>query len=1047
MSSEENVSTRANAHGRDRPELYAVIALSLALVFIGDCVTPLGWAEWILYVVPVGLCLLSVKPFAALTTAVIGTVLLAAGYAISPPSGMAEVAIVNRGFGLAVVWCVAMLTQKVVLARSDLAKQKWMREAQAELAVSVRGEHSIERVGANVLELLCRKLGAEVGALYVVEQSTLKRCAGFALPADAKTSFAVGEGLVGQALQSQRWLRVRDIPDDYLRVESTLGARRPREILLGFTRTDEKVNGVVELGFFVPPNADELELLAQSEELIGVALRSARYRSQLEELLLHSQRQTEELQSQQEELRVSNEELEEQGRILREQQASLEQQQGELEQINVRLEEHTELLTQRQTELLRVQRELADKAAELQAANQYKSEFLANMSHELRTPLNSSLILAKLLSDNPLGNLTDEQCRFARSIYSAGNDLLALINDILDLSKIEAGKMEVRFEPVRITRVFESLDATFRPLTDTKGVALTLSRDDSVPEVLSTDVQRLQQILKNLLSNAVKFTERGEVRAHFFMSDPEHLSIAVTDTGIGIPESQQGAVFEAFRQADGTTSRKFGGTGLGLSISRELAALLGGKLSLASEPGRGSTFTLVLPLAPQNVISSGSFNEDFSSTRQTTSELASAAAAAVTAHASARREERGSVQVEDDREGMAASDRSLLIIEDDPDFQIVLRDLARERGYKTLVAGSADEGLEQAMRHHPRAIILDLSLPDHSGLTVLDQLKRSPATRHIPVQVVSGLEQTQTALEMGAAGYLLKPVPREELGCAIDALETRSGRVRSVLVVEDDERQRESVCALLTAPEVTTLAVSNVAAALEQLRSRTYDCVVLDLQLPDGSGFELLEQMSSNGAYSFPPVIVYTGKDVTLDEERRLRRYSSSIIIKGARSPERLLDEVTLFLHQVETQLPPERQRMLAHARSREAVFEGRVLLLVEDDVRNIFALTSVLEPRGCVLRTARNGREALETLSADPKVDIILMDIMMPEMDGYTAMRELRSRDRFVKTPIIALTAKAMRDDQERCMEAGASDYISKPINVDKLLSLLRVWMPKRAE
>jgi CheY-like chemotaxis protein/signal transduction histidine kinase len=1042
-------SSHAAEHGRDRPELLLGIAVSVALVFLVDCTTPLGWAEWILYVVPVGLCLLANRPSLALVTGAACSVLLVAGYAVSPPSSLVDIAIVNRGLGFAVLWCVVVLTQRVVVARGDLARQKWLREAQAELSMGVRGERSIEQLGERVLELLCRKLGADAGALYVLEQTTLKRCGAFALNADAPASFAVGEGLVGQVIKSDKAQRITEVPDDYFRVRSALGERRPRELVLAPTRTDEKANGVVELGFFSPPDEADLDLLTQSEELIGVALRSARYRSQLEELLLHTQRQTEELQSQQEELRVSNEELEEQGRILREQQASLEQQQVDLEQVNVRLEEHAELLTQRQSELLRVQRELADKATELEAANQYKSEFLANMSHELRTPLNSSLILAKLLSDNAQGNLTEEQCRFARSIYAAGNELLALINDILDLSKIEAGKMEVRFEPVRITRVFEALESTFRPLADNKGIALALSRDATVPELITTDVQRLQQILKNLLSNAVKFTERGEVRAHFFLTDGRHLSIAVSDTGIGIPESQQRAVFEAFRQADGTTSRRFGGTGLGLSISRELAALLGGKLSLASEPGRGSTFTLSLPLTPPNANATDSPGEMLIAPARTApSELAAAAAAAVTAHASARREERAGPAVEDDRNGLAASDRTLLIIEDDPEFQLVLRDLARERGYKAVVAGSADEGLEEALLHRPQAIVLDLGLPDHSGLTVLDRLKRSPLTRHIPVQVVSGLEQTRTALEMGAAGYLLKPVRREELLAALDALETRSSsHMRSVLVVEDDERQRESVCALLTTPEVSTLAVPNVAAALEQLRLKTYDCVVLDLQLPDGSGFELLEQMSSNGTYSFPPVIVYTGKDVTQSEESKLRRYSSSIIIKGARSPERLLDEVTLFLHQVEMQLPPERQRMLAQARSREAIFEGRVVMLVEDDVRNIFALTSVLEPRGCILRTARNGREAVDALSSDQKVDIILMDIMMPEMDGYTAMRELRRREGFAKTPIIALTAKAMRDDQERCMEAGANDYISKPINVDKLLSLLRVWMPKRAE
>jgi CheY-like chemotaxis protein len=798
------------------------------------------------------------------------------------------------------------------------------------------------------------------------------------------------------------------------------------------------VEGVVELGFFDPTHASDRELLELLSERIAIALRASKDRSQLEHLLEETQRQAEELQTQQEELRVNNEELEEQGKALRESQTRLELQHAELEQTNSQLEERTELLARQKEDLEMSKAALAERSADVERASRYKSEFLANTSHELRTPLNSALILAKLLTDNKDGNLTPEQVTFARNIYSAGNDLLDLINDILDLAKIESGKMEVKPEVVRVSRLVRTLTQTFQPMAEQKSLRFVTSIESAAPESLETDSLRLHQILKNLLSNAIKFTERGEISLTVRRSGDRWIQFDVSDTGIGIPADQQHVIFEAFRQADGTTIRQYGGTGLGLSISRDLARLLGGEVAVTSVVGQGSAFSLRLPIVYEPSVSA-------QQPPTTGAPVSAATAAATEPTASVRRGVSPAAPLDDDRARLVDGARVLLIIEDDESFARVLCDLAHELDFQCLVAATADDGIELALQFRPTAIVLDMNLPDHSGLTVLDRLKRNPATRHIPVQVASVEDHTQAALEMGAAGYMLKPVTREQLADALVKLRSRfSEGVRSVLVVEDDRVQRESICRLLTAQDVRTVPVESAAAALEQLRASTHDCMVLDISLPDASGFELLEKMAEEDQYSFPPVIVYTGRSLSADEEQRLRRYSSSIIIKGARSPERLLDEVTLFLHQVEANLPADRRKMLQQARSRDAVFEGRTILVVEDDVRNIFALSSVLEPRGATLRIARNGREAVDALNGTSDIDMVLMDIMMPEMDGYEAMEQIRRRPEWQKLPIIALTAKAMRDDHDRALAAGANDYIAKPIQVEQLLSLMRVWMPR---
>jgi CheY-like chemotaxis protein/CHASE3 domain sensor protein len=923
-----------------------------------------------------------------------------------------------------------LLLVAIVLVRRDFltrGMEAWLRSGENGFVGKLPGEQNAQVLAHSALDYLGDYLGAAVGAAYIAEpDGTLIRRATYAFtpaPADRDT-FKPREGFVGQSAAEKRLLHVRDVPRDYVRASSGLGEHAVRELLVIPALVDNQVTAVLELGFFRGVQRPDRDLAELIGEPLSIALRTAQYRARLEALLEETQRQSEELQTQQEELRVSNEELEEQSRALRESQARLEMQQSDLAQSNAQLE-----LQKSQVET--AQKVLANKNTELMSANQYKSEFLANMSHELRTPLNSSLILAKLLSENRTGNLTDEQIKFAETIYGAGNDLLNLINDILDLSKIEAGKMEVRSERIGMQGMAENLRKQFQPVADQKKLRFVTTVEGSAPQDMETDAQRMQQILKNLLSNAFKFTDAGEVALRI-TGTSEQVFFEVKDSGIGIAAENHELVFDAFKQVEGTSSRKYGGTGLGLSISRDLARLLGGDISLTSMAGRGSTFTLTLPHKYVHVAGERPQPAKPKSAPPPPERPARAAQALAAAQAMVP-------------QPSSATGRRILLVEDDPNFAEAVSAIARELDFECLVATTADGGFELAVREQPSGIVLDVRLPDHSGLSVLDRLKRNAKTRHIPVHVVSGADYTQAALEMGAVGYGLKPIARDELTGALRALVTKSEqKERRILIVEDDAVQRDSLSKLLGSEGVQITVAGTAAEAQGLLRQTTYDCMVLDLSLPDQTGYQLLETMAKDEELAFPPVIVYTGRSLDREEEEKLRRFSRSIIIKGARSPERLLDEVTLFLHQVETKMPPERQRMLKEARDRETLFEGRRILLVEDDVRNIFALSRVLEPKGAQVEIARNGLEALDHLSKKPGVDLVLMDIMMPEMDGFTAMREIRKNAEWNKLPIIALTAKAMRDDQEKCMEAGANDYVAKPIDVDKLLSLLRVWLPR---
>jgi CheY-like chemotaxis protein/CHASE3 domain sensor protein len=948
-------------------------------------------------------------------------------------------------FGSSALLLILIGSAAVLTSRDYRARQAevWLRSGQMAFSQRIQGEQRLERLGDHVLSFLSSFLGARVGAIYITQGAgVFRRFAGYAVASGAEGDvLRSGDGLLGQAAKENRPIRVANVPEGYLPVTSSLGHATARELLIAPAAADGTVHAVVELGFFRSLRAEDLELMSRLSESLGIAIRSSKDRTRLEELLEETQRQGEELQTQQEELRVSNEELEVQARSLKESQAQLESQQAELEQSNAQLEEQAQQLEHQRDELAAAQTVLAKRAADLERANQYKSEFLANMSHELRTPLNSSLILAKILADNRSGNLTAEQVKFAQTISSAGNDLLAIINDILDLSKIEAGKVELAPGTVLVARIVDELTGAFQPVAQSKGLSFEATIAADAPERIETDAQRLGQILKNLISNGLKFTETGSVSVRAERGPGDTLRFEVQDTGIGISEPQREIIFDAFRQADGSTHRKYGGSGLGLTISRDLARLLGGDISVASAPGEGSKFTLTLPLV---FVASAA-------TPLTPRVTAPAIAAPqMPPAAAAKPMPPGPRAVEDDSDRIESDSRLILIVEDDPPFAMILRDLAHELGFQCIVTHTANDALAAVATYRPKAILLDMNLPDYSGLGVLDQLKRNPQMRHIPVHVVSVADYSQEALAMGAVGYAIKPVKREQLVAALQRLEAKfSQGVRHVLVVEDDERQRESIRQLLQNEDVRITAVRNAAAALEQLQRTTFDCMVMDLNLPDLSGYELLKKMSEAQEVSFPPVIIYTGRSLTHAEEQGLRRFSKSIIIKDARSPERLLDEVTLFLHQVESKLPAERQRMLQAARDRDSALEGRRILVVEDDVRNIFALSSLLEPKGATIEIARNGREAIEALSRTslpgaPHVDLVLMDIMMPEMDGLTATREIRRRAEWKKLPIIALTAKAMKDDQEKCLAAGVNDYIAKPLDVEKLLSLIRVWLPK---
>jgi CheY-like chemotaxis protein/signal transduction histidine kinase len=852
------------------------------------------------------------------------------------------------------------------------------------------------------------------------------------------------------------------VPDNYVYVSSGLGEAPPRNIVVLPVLFEGEVKAVIELSTFSTFKDTHLTFLDQLTESIGIVLNTIEANTRTEDLLQQSQSLAAELQSQQDELKKTNEQLEQQAESLRESEELLKSQQEELQQTNEELQEKAALLARQKAEVEAKNREveearyeMEEKAEQLALTSKYKSEFLANMSHELRTPLNSMLILSRQLAENRDENLTNKQVQFAETIHSSGSDLLSLINDILDLSKIESGMMGIEVSEVAINEITGQLERNFHQVAQDKNLEFAVELGAELGKSLQTDAKRLQQIMMNLLSNAFKFTEQGKIvlridnapRNETYHLDSlnratEVLAFSVQDTGIGIPTEKQRIIFEAFQQADGTTSRKYGGTGLGLSISREIARLLGGEIRVTSTPGEGSTFTLYLPRdyvpvsGPQTVQAKPRATQP-SAEWSLVDGLDSEALLAAEAGA-----------IEDDRYSIEPDDRVVLIVEDDINFATILLDLAREKGFKGLVATTGAIALALAKKYKPAAITLDIRLPDRDGWTVLDRLKHDSQTSFIPVHIITVEEQRQRALQQGAFTHIQKPVSHEDLTSAFDSIASfAERRIKKLLVVEDDDAQRMSVVELIGNGDVHTTAVATGTEALSALKDEQFDCMVLDLRLPDMSGFELIERLQSElGKYDLP-IIIYTGKELTHKEEVHLKKVADAIIVKEASSPERLLAETALFLHRVEANLPEQKRRMLEKLHRRDPVLAGRKVLVVDDDVRNIFALTSALEAHSMEVLHAENGYEGIELLKSTPGIEAVLMDIMMPEMDGYEAISAIREMEQFKQLPIIALTAKAMKADRDRCLEVGASDYISKPLDVDQLLSLLRVWLYRQEE
>jgi CheY-like chemotaxis protein/signal transduction histidine kinase len=794
----------------------------------------------------------------------------------------------------------------------------------------------------------------------------------------------------------------------------------PQNIVVLPVLFENEVKAVIELASVTAFTTLQMAFLEQLTDSIGIVLNSIEATMQTEGFLKQSQQLAGELQTQQKELQQTNEQLEQKAQQLAERNVEVERKNQEIEQ---------------------ARRALEDKATELALTSKYKSEFLANMSHELRTPLNSILILGQQLSENPDGNLLPKQVEFARTIHGAGTDLLNLISDILDLSKIESGTVTVDAQEVLLSNLVEATARPFRHEADNRGLAFEAEIDPNLGRTITTDSKRLQQVLKNLLSNAFKFTEQGSVRLkisaavggwsadHTLLNQSAVVAFEVSDSGIGIPLEKQRIIFEAFQQADASTSRKYGGTGLGLAISRELANLLGGEIQLRSTPGKGSTFTLYLPLKYSGPSATVQVVPDAPALVEKSSDYPGPTAVAE--------------QIPDDRLEIVPGDSILLIVEDDPHYARVIMDLARDRGFKVLVAMRGLDALELAKQLQPTAVSLDVFLPDMLGWTVLSQLKQNPLTRHIPVQIITLDEDRQHALARGAFSFVTKPTTTEGVEAAIARIkEYARPRRKRLLVVEDNPAEQMSIRELLGYDDIEIDTAGTGSDALDHLRERQYDCVVLDLRLPDMSGFEVLEEIKRDDSLSDVPVVVFTGRELSAEEDAQLHTMARSIVVKGVESPERLLDETALFLHRVITDLPPEKQRMLERLNSSDEDLVGRCVLLVDDDARNIFALSSVLERRGMNVLTATTGKEAIEIVAKTPELAIVLMDIMMPEMDGYQTMGVIRQNPAYRRLPIIALTAKAMKGDREKCLEAGASDYLAKPVNTEQLLSALRMWL-----
>ncbi len=948
--------------------------------------------------------------------------------------------------------------------------QNRLKTGLGELNEKMRGELDAGALGANIIGFLSEYLDARIGALYMArEDGALHLIGSYAWTFRKRISnlYAPGEGLVGQAALEKKHILLSQCPEDYVLIQSGLGDARPKNILVHPLMLDDAVKGVVEFGSFNEFSDFHLDFLESVAEGVAISLNSLQSRVRMTELLEKTRQQAEELRTREEELRESNNELMEQTRALRKSETRLRDQQEELQQVNDELGEQAQLLETQKSDIEKKNRDLKnaqaiveEKANDLEMSSKYKSEFLANMSHELRTPLNSVLLLSRLLTDNKEGNLTTDQMESVASIHSSGADLLELINDVLDLSKVESGKMKLVIEEMNLAELSRAMERNFKPLANEKGLNLTLSMGEDLPETIRTDRQRVDQIMKNFLSNAFKFTMEGGVtllidspnqetsllESEF---DPaEYISLAVIDTGLGVPKDKQKLIFEAFQQVDGSTSRTFGGTGLGLSISREFAGLLGGEIRLESRPGQGSTFVLYLPRKrreePEAPASRGGASRwrtaprglGFSPGDQ---EDKNGEPLSPGTHSP----EKIMDAIGDDRRNLKPGDKSVLIIEDDPAFAAVLKKLAYKHGFKCIIADDGKTGLQFADYYNPGAIILDIGLPGMNGWTVMARLKENSNTRHIPVHFITVSEKKPEAMKMGAADFATKPVSPETIDLVYERLDRIISKpVKDLLIVESDHARQKSIETLLAAGDVRISLAAAAGEARAKLETGTFDCMVLNPALPDMSGIRFLEAVRDNENDFHMPIVVYTEKAPTKEERAAMDKYAESNIVKGANSHQMLLGETVLFLHRVETSLSDEQRAILRKIHDKEAILDGKMVLVVDDDMRNVFSLKKILEDKGIRVLVGKNGRDGLKRLHDQPEVKLVLMDIMMPEMNGYEAMAEIRKQERYRDLPIIALTAKAMRGDRRKCIEAGASDYLAKPVDADRLFSMLRVWM-----
>ncbi|MEY8204917.1 MAG: CHASE3 domain-containing protein [Bermanella sp.] len=964
-------------------------------------------------------------------------------------------------------------SQNLEQQRSQLEGQDWVKTNFSVISARLSGLKDLQACAEVLMNELVPMVGAHLGLFYQSQQhagqpTRLCLLGSYAYQAhdDVPQQFSLGEGLVGQSALEKKSILLENAPSDYIRISSASGSVRPNNIMLFPVVFEGQLLAVVEIASSQCFSPLQRALMEQVENNIGVIFNAILANMHTEALLKQSQTQEEQLRSQQEELTTANDDLLAQTQRLKHSEEELKQQSEELQVSNEELEEKQQALQQQKEKVEQAKQELEVKAQQLVLASQYKSEFLANMSHELRTPLNSLLLLSKSLADNKQGNLSAEQVEDAMVISDGGHDLLALINDIMDLSKVEAGMLSVHIESLNLDAMSRNLQRMFDPLATDRSLQFGIEIARNLPATMIGDAQRIEQILKNLLSNAMKFTERGSVTLkimspsddvvfqHARLDSESAMAFAVIDTGVGIPLDKQQAIFEAFQQQDGSTSRRYGGTGLGLTISKELARLLGGEIQVCSEEGAGSTFTLYLPkeLSAETVAQARGRAHDAqhsASAKVNEGMLAPlsgplrASAAPVSEVAPASEQFIG-----DDRRNIIATDKILLIIDDDKKFAKILRNHGRNNDYKCLVAGDGRSGLLLATQFQPSGILLDIGLPDIDGHHVLEQLKFNLRTRHIPVQIISGHDEAHhKILQQGAMGFLMKPVMEQQLNSVlVEIASIGKSDARKILIVEDDKGSQRAVAGLLKSSASAITCVASGKDAIKEILFNEYDCVILDIGLPDISGFEVLKQINEQQSRALPPIIIYTGKELSDDENAQLEKYSASIVVKGAGSPERLLDETSLFMHSIETKLQNGTQQTIRMLHDEDAMLKDRKILLVDDDMRNTYALSKKLIEVGLNVEMAKHGQEALEQLNKDGDYELVLMDIMMPVMDGYEATRHIRKMQQYKDVPIVALTAKAMQEDRDKCLAAGASEYLVKPIDFDKLLSIMRIWLFKHS-